>query len=299
MTTTQRFAPAVGALAFLSLAACGGGGAGVVPISDATGAQALTGSQAPVETPVDQAARAPGTLARADSLIISTFALATTDPNLPTLQLRTSCAGTRCRLRESTTGFSDSISLSDLQFTPGSSRAVLTKNGITVVEGRAEDGESEGYGAWMDHAVFQVQSARWTTAEGVVIDARHGKAGGDLTGVRPDVTATWLGLMVGTPRDGALRGNVLQGDAALTYTLSGSGGALNVAFTDIKNLDSGAAHATPTMRFEDVPVAADGTYWAGLTGNRIQGGFYGPNHAEAAGIVEQSGIVGAFGAKRR
>ena len=46
-------------------------------------------------------------------------------------------------------------------------------------------------------------------------------------------------------------------------------------------------------------LAADGTYRAGLTGNRIQGGFYGPNHAEAAGIVEQNGIVGAFGAKRR
>ena len=105
--------------------------------------------------------------------------------------------------------------------------------------------------------------------------------------------------MVGTPRDGALRGNVLQGDAVLTYTLSGTGGALDAAFTDIKNLDRNAAHATPTMRFDDVPVADDGTYRAGLTGNRIQGGFYGPNHAEAAGVVEQGGIVGAFGAKRR
>ena len=103
--------------------------------------------------------------------------------------------------------------------------------------------------------------------------------------------------MVGTPRDGALRGNVLQGDAALTYTLTDN--SLDAAFTDIRNLDTGAAHSTSTLRFDDVPVATDGTYEAGLTGNRIQGGFYGPGHAEAAGIVEQSGIVGAFGAKRQ
>ena len=45
-----------------------------------------------------------------------------------------------------------------------------------------------------------------------------------------------------------------------------------------------------------MPLGADGTFEAGLTGNRIQGGFYGPGHAEAAGIFEQSNIVGAFGA---
>ena len=102
--------------------------------------------------------------------------------------------------------------------------------------------------------------------------------------------------MVGTPSRGTLRGNVLQGDAALTYTLTGN--SLDAAFTDIKNLDTGAAHSTESVRFDDVPVATDGTYEAGLTGNRIQGGFYGPDHVEAAGIFERSGIVGAFGAKR-
>ena len=299
MKIAHRFAPPVGALALFSLAACGGGGAGgasVAPISDLARARALTGSQAPAGTPADQAARAPGIVERADSLIVSTIAGETTHRDLPTFQVRTNCAGTRCSWRNSTTGVSGSLGLNDLEFSSGSSRAVLTKNGITLLEGRAEG--VEAYGAWMDHAVFAVQSER-TRTEGIVIDGRYGIAGGDLTGVRPDVTATWRGLMVGTPRDGALRGNVLQGDAALTYTLSGAGGALDAAFTDIKDLDRNAAHATPAMRFDDVPVAADGTYRAGLTGNRIQGGFYGPNHAEAAGVVEQGGIVGAFGAKRR
>ena len=54
-----------------------------------------------------------------------------------------------------------------------------------------------------------------------------------------------------------------------------------------------------TVRFNNVPVAADGTYNAGGTGNLIEGGFGGPNHEETAGVFEQQGIVGAFGAKRQ
>ena len=295
--TGRLFMALTAASTLLTLAACGGGGgddASSRPISDPARARALTGSQAPAETPADQTARAPGILERTDSLIVSTIVGETSLADLPTIQLRTNCAGTRCAWRESTTGISGSLSLNDLEFSSGSSRAILTKNGITVLEGQAED--IEAYGAWMDHAAFAVQSER-TTSQGIAVTGRYGIAGGDLTGIQPDMAATWRGLMVGTPHDGALRGNVLQGDAALTYTLTDN--SLDAAFTDIRNLDTGAAHSTPSVRFDDVPVAADGTYEAGLTGNRIQGGFYGPGHAEAAGIVEQSGIVGAFGAKRQ
>ena len=299
MKIVHLIAPAAGGIVILLLAACSGGGGGATSstsISDPARARTLTGSQAPAETPTDQTARGPGIVARADSLVISTIVGETSHANLPTFQARTNCAGTRCSWRESMTGLSGSLSLNDLEFSSGSAQAILTKNGITLLEGRAEN--IEAYGAWMDHATFAVQSER-TTIQGIIVDGRYGIAGGDLTGVLPSVTATWRGLMVGTPRDGATRGNILQGDAALTYTLDGTGGALDAAFTDIKNLDSGAAHSTLTLRFDDVPVTADGTYRAGLIGNRIQGGFYGPAHAEAAGIVEQSGIVGAFGAKRQ
>ena len=56
MKIAHRFAPPVGALALLSLAACGGGGSGgasVAPISDLARARALTGSQVPAEIPAD------------------------------------------------------------------------------------------------------------------------------------------------------------------------------------------------------------------------------------------------------
>ncbi len=58
-------------------------------------------------------------------------------------------------------------------------------------------------------------------------------------------------------------------------------------------------HAIEAVRFENVAVGTNGTFARGQSGGRIQGGFYGPDHAEAAGVFEQSGIVGAFGAPRR
>ena len=251
------------------------------------------------ESPLDQRARAPEIIARIDSLIYSTIFMETSDASVPTLELRANCDGTRCSFRGPTTGWPRTIRAQDLrlQTRSGDSRAVLAKHGITtVMESWAEGAES--YGAWMDHARFAVRSAR-DADQGTAFTARWGTAAGDLTGVQPDMTATWHGFMVGTPLDGALRENALHGDATLRYTLTGADNSLDAAFTDIRNLDSGAAHSTSAVRFDDVPVAADGTYQAGLTGNRIQGGFYGPDHAEAAGIFEQGGIVGAFGAKRR
>ena len=125
---------------------------------------------------------------------------------------------------------------------------------------------------------------------------RGGFAIGDLTGSAPGFTLTWRGPMAATA--GAARDNLLQGDAVLTYAFDGARGLLDAAFTNIRDLDRGAAHSTAALRFDDVPVASDGTFQAGLTGNRIQGGLYGPGHAETAGVVEQADVVGAFGAKR-
>ena len=305
MKIGYSIAPAAGMLALLTLAACGGGGGGGIaaistPLSDLDEVRALTGSQPPAETVADQAAREPAIIARTDSLIFSTFFGETSHPDLPTIELRASCYGTRCTWREPTTGASLSGSLHDLGGSGGQSRGrtVLTKNGITMWEGR--NAESESYGALMQHASFGVASGQATIKGGYRFAGWFGGALGDLTGVQPAMTATWRDLMVGTPRGGALRGNTLQGDASLIYTLSGTGsGALDAAFTDIKDLDRNAAYSRESVRFEGVPVAANGTYNAGLTGNRIQGGFYGPDHAEAAGIFEQGGIVGAFGAKRQ
>ena len=136
---------------------------------------------------------------------------------------------------------------------------------------------------------------RSATSDGVRFDSRNAMAAGDLTGTPLAGSATWLGLMVGTPVRGDDRGDRLVGDAALNYDM-GAGG-LDLAFSSIRNIDLGAAHSTASVMFADVPVGPEGTFALGEAGDRIEGGFHGPGRAETAGIFERFGIVGAFGAK--
>ena len=309
MTIFRHLVPAAGMLGLLSLAAYGGdgggaGGGGATSSGlrlDPARAQSLTGSSPPAETVADVRARAAALLERSDSMVSSTVFGNSSDPDLRSFRLRARCFGTTCTWTEPRIGISETTSLRDLVVPSGPQRAVLSKNGVTMFEGAAAETEDQlgtrWYGGEMDHAVFQLEIDS-ETINGVRVDVRLGGVVGDLTGSAPGFTLTWRGLMAGTATAGAARDNLLQGDAVLTYTADGARGLLDAAFTNIRDLDRGAAHSTAALRFDDVPVAADGTFEAGLTGNRIQGGFYGPGHAETAGVVEQANIVGAFGAKR-
>ncbi len=290
------------AATILPLAACGGGG-GVSnggpsspgPALDRI--RALTNATPPEETAGDQGARSRVILPRVDSLNLSTVRGETSSPNLPVFAFRASCSGTSCTLTEPTTGFSDTIRLSDIVLVSLNDQPVGTKHGITVIRsfGRYDGTDFRSLGAWMEHSSFGVQVER-SISEGLRVDARYGIAGGDLTGSQPIGDATWRGLMVGTPAIGAGRGDRLQGDATLTYSLNTQ--MLGAAFTDIQNIDRLQAHSVSAVRFTNVPVDTRGAFRAGLTGNRIQGGFYGPGNAETAGVFEQSNIIGAFGARQ-
>ena len=258
----------------------------------------LTGLSAPSETPAAQTARAPAIVSRSDSLIISTIYGDTDHPDIPTFRLRARCSGTRCSISEPETGYTQTIRLADLEFVAAETMAVGTKHGITLMSGTRQnaDGHLTGFGAWMEHGSFTVQMERLRRQD-VTLNGRYGLAGGDLTGTRPTGDAAWLGLMVGTPATGTNRDDRLLGDAALNYDLDSN--TLDIAFSSIKNVDRGRAHSTESVMFQDVQIGLKGTFEAGLVGNRIQGGFYGPGHIEAAGVFEQSNIVGAFGARRQ
>ena len=290
------------ATAVLLLAACGGGGGGQLAAVSLDSIRDLTGAATPIETVAAQDARAPSILSRSDSLIVSTVYMEPSDPDLPEFRLRAQCTGVRCLISEPRSGYSGTftLSLSDFETPPGSvDEAVGTKHGITLISSmvsdRASGADVTSFGAWMDHSAFKVRM--WpVAAEGISFSIRAAVAAGDLTGIPLTGRATWLGLMVGTPTTGSNRGDRLMGDAALNYDMSAGG--LDVVFSSIKNIDRGAAHSTPTVLFADVPIDSLGTFAAGLAGNRIQGGFYGPDHVEAAGIFEQRNIVGAFGARR-
>lgn len=280
----------------LGIAACGGGGGGsgggFATPEDAV--RTLTGSQPPLETEADMAARAPGIVSRSDSLISSTVYGNTSHPDVPTFEFRASCSGISCTFREPRSGYTDNLTVRDLSFRTVTEKIALSKHGITL-HGGSENG-FKVYGSWMRHSGFQVTSHQ-LTAEGIDFQVRNGLAGGDLTGYAPNSSASWRGVMVGTPATGANRGDFLQGDALLVYDFLDA--TLDADFANIKNIDKNRAHTVTRIGFDEVPMYTDGTFMAGLSGNRIQGGFYGPNHAEAAGVFEQQNVVGSFGAKKR
>ena len=297
MNRTCFLQACMAATAALVLVACGGGNGSTRPPDDKS-LRTLIGATAPVESPETQDARAPAIVSRSDSLILSTTYGATDHAELPTFRIDAQCAGTRCVLRESRTGYSELTRLSDFQFISGEPRALGTKRGITIVSetARYDGADYENLGAWLHHSAFAVQTFAGQFPEDLTVEVRHGLAGGDLTGSRPTGAASWVGVMVGHPATG--HPDRLVGTAALNIALDAAE-TIDVAFSGIKNIDRGMAHTTETLLFEDVPIDSRGTFAAGLSGNRIQGGFYGPEHREAAGVFEQANIVGAFGATMR
>ena len=287
------------AISALSAAGCGGGGDEPDSLQPAQppSVRLQVGGDPPAETETDQDARSAAIISRVDSLIISTSYGITNHKDFPTLDMHAQCSGTTCTFRHPGTGVSLTLSLADLQSLPANSEALLTKHGITLVQGKSTNGIVDAYGSVMTHALFAVQGER-TTLNDIDFAFRYGIAGGDLTGSTPAINARWTGVMVGTGRTGSLRQNILQGDAFLEAELRLGSDQIKATFSDIQNITTGAAHTEQSIRFENIPISPDGTFRAGLAGNRIQGGFYGPGHAESAGIFERSNIVGAFGAKR-
>ena len=290
--------------AVLSLAACGGGESVSERNPTVGEIRELTGLSAPVETPEAALARGLDIFARADSLILSTMHGETGSAGIPTFRFLTQCSGPRCTLTDPLSGAVDTIDLVNTPLRQGAATALGSKHGITLFrESSTHTGaDLASLGAWLEHSSFAILHESQIGEEGRV-DVRRGIALGELTGAAPTGSATWLGLMAGTPVAGDARGERLVGDAALTYDFpaaaDGSGPSLHVAFGGITNIDRGTAHTVETVIFSNLAVGPDGTFSRGHSGARIQGGFHGPGHVEAAGIFEQSDIVGAFGARRQ
>ncbi len=203
--------------------------------------------------------------------------------------------------------------------------------GIDVVW--ASDLDAQSRGGWMRHGGFGVLLEREGSGAGLR-EFRYGLALGGLTEVAEgqDIRATWRGRMVGVTEAGGFSEGCLQGVAVLTYrSVVALGddaedgdvvGRIDAAFTDIASVSTGASF--PDARFGNVPVSlldvtrtvvetegplppgtkpdvdvtASMAFDAGVAGNRIRGGFLGPDRAEVAGVFERNGILGAFGAER-
>ena len=186
-----------------------------------------------VETAAAQQARQQENSARADSLILSTMHVEVAGPDA-TLAFRwlSEYSGPRCELRDPTTGETDTISLATSAVVRGDAEAIGSVHGITLLSetGKHVGVDRTSLGAWMEHGSFGLFNDR---AIGEEIEATYlyALALGDLTGRPPAGSATWLGIMVGTPTAGDDEGDRLVGTAALNYDMDA--GALDAAFSGI------------------------------------------------------------------
>ena len=213
-------------------------------------------------------------------------------------RLLSACAGPRCELHDPVTGAIDTFDLASSPVVRGDADALGSAHGITLLSetGLHMGVDRAALGAWMEHGSFGIFTDRGIGEEAESVHD-YALVVGVLTNRPLTESASWLGIMVGTPTAGDGEGDRLVGTAALNYDMAAGG--RDAAFSNIRNIDRGTAHTVEALIFSELAVGPDGTFATGQSGTRIQGGFHGPGHAEAAGIFEQSDIVGAFGVKRQ
>ncbi|MDE0125253.1 MAG: hypothetical protein OXN97_11820 [Bryobacterales bacterium] len=288
------------AAAIYSLAACDrSGDFGSRPAFGLDDIRELTGLSAPIETSAEQQARQQDIVSRADSLVVSTMHTELTLPEgALTIRQVSECSRAECQLLDPTTGDTETVVLDTAVMGLGDAEAIGSAHGITLMSrtGSQMGVEATSLGAWMEHGSFALKRLH-AVGEEVASDTLHAVALGYLTDRPLTGSASWLGIMVGTPVSGEDRGDRLVGTAALNYDMNA--GALDAGFSGITNIDRGTAHGVEAVIFSDLTVGPDGTFARGQSGARIQGGFHGAGHAEAAGIFEHSDMIGAFGAKRQ
>ena len=106
----------------------------------------------------------------------------------------------------------------------------------------------------------------------------------------PNGSATWAGAKAGVKVGSSSLGSEVTGDAEMTVDFGAS--SLDLEFTNIAERVSGAL--SNDIRWQGVSIQGGSFQAVGLDGR-----FYGPNHEEAGGILEHSGIAGAFSLARQ
>ncbi len=285
------FVRALALSAVAVLSACGGGGGGSRVME--------TGASATIRSTIE------GLAASADSLLVSDAVgilrerpAPGADPSPP----RTFRASPVCRTTTSCSlsvlGATVPVTLSVFQSLDPSLR--LTEVGrqqeVPMVEGRSRTTEQGlttsvlALGGWLDHTFF---TAYWEQATGVDGEAEvtFSYSVGDATGTTPLGTATWTGGMAGFDVSStANNGNRIHGDATLTFDVANTD--LDVAFTNVRDMDAGGLH--PNMQWANVPVTA-GRFGAESRRDYIQGQFYGPITKKSAASLSATRSSGRLG----
>ena len=297
--------------AALSLAACGGGN-GEEPIRELI----THGWLPPLETARAQNERALAILPEVDSEFISTTYSENSIPNSPRTIVRHNCAGTRAGCvgvypPDGSERRVTHVPADGELVVEGTQTPLRSKNGVTLIRthrntvspapGDTTTGSETQLGAWMEHSHFRFHQASAERLSSYYGDrTSFAYAYGGLTRSAPAASATWKGVMVGGQAFGGgvgSGGHALIGDAELVFDFDTS--RLTARFSGIVNADQrDEPHSVTGVVFSGVPVDGTGIFRQGGDDSRIQGGFYGPDHAETVGVFEKAGIVASFGAKR-
>ncbi|MYE00480.1 MAG: hypothetical protein F4Y03_04265 [Alphaproteobacteria bacterium] len=208
------------------------------------------------------------------------------------LRLEESCDGTVCTVLFQ--GETATIDLRDVH-PDGPAVAITgqqTRNGVQTGRATASGGRLsyDTVGVWGAYNVGTPLRGS-TTLQGMDVQFAFPMSLGTGSGSNPLIgSAIWTGVMAGVKIGGSSLGAEVTGDAEMTVDLGAS--SLDLAFTNIAEPASGAL--SNDIRWRDVSMQNGSFQTAGLDGR-----FYGPNHEEAGGVFERSGIAGAFSLARQ
>ena len=260
----------------------------VATIRSAIGGEPLSRTSQQVKDGLSKRAKASDSIISTDVFNVNRIRGASVD-----------CTGKSCQVSGS------DYYISDINTNTGSYEAVMSRHGVAVGQGTDTNrfnnqlsSESLVYGGWTDHSFFFIEGDVFEyKIDGNTYKDSYAIAMsiGNLTNSTPRAgSATWKGVMVGGELQ---RKEVHQGDATLKAYFSSGGGNIDAEFTNIHDVNTGSPRNS--IYFRDVPFTKDGFKSGSRTGNRIEGKFYGPGHAEAGGIFEHLNTIGAFGVKRQ
>ena len=183
--------------------------------------------------------------------------------------------------------------------------AYMKDIGYTVTDDYPAEPELYSYGAWAKHSAWVVTAARHMTFTTIRItdhiaveaDVFGNPSAADFAGAHAG-TLTWSGSLLASDMAGFAP---VFGEAEIVLSADTLEGA--VRFTNLRTAVDVEAQARLT-RWRRSSLAYDVTVEAnGFTDadGKVVGGFYGPNHEEAAGVLDDRAekILGAFGGIRR
>ena len=182
--------------------------------------------------------------------------------------------------------------------------AYMKDIGYTVADDYPEEPELYSYGAWAKHSAWVVTAARhmsFTTTritDHIVVEADvFGNPSAAEFAAAHTGTLTWSGSLLASDME---KFAPVFGEAEIVLSADTLEGA--VRFLNLRTAVDVEARARLT-RWRKASLAYDVTVEEnGFTDpdGKVVGGFYGPNHEEAAGVLDDRAekILGAFGGRR-